>query len=119
MIADCPKPVAYRSVLLPKDQELELYTEEDTTTSRELETPTAAQRAEADIAAAQKPEPGSGNSQDATTPQKAGSQDPGVVAAANTSVDAVNADSQIDNPYLRSIQMPRVKGGGSKKYKWA
>ena len=119
MIANCPKPVAYRTVLLPKDQELELYTEEDTTTSQELQTPTAAQRAEADIAAAQKPpESGGGNSQDATTPQKTGAQDP-AVAVANTSVDGVNADGQIDNPYLRSIQMPRVKGGGSKKYKWA
>lgn len=115
LIANCPKPVAYRSVLLPKDQELELYTEEDTT-SKELETPTAAQRAEADNAAAQKPE-SAGNSQDATTPQKPGSQDP-AAAAANTPMEVANGDSQIDNPYLRSIQMPKLKGG-SKKYKWA
>ena len=100
---------------MPKDQELELYTEEDTT-SKELETPTAAQRAEADIAAAQKPE-SAGNSQDATTPQKPGAQEPGATAA-NTSMEVTNADSQIDNPYLRSIQMPKLKGG-SKKYKWA
>jgi hypothetical protein len=102
VIANKPKPLPYLEALLPKDHELDLSEQDDDdkrlnqqhgdNVQESLKTSTNV----------------------TSSPSAHVKQEPTVNNNANG--DTADSEAPIDNPYLRPIVMPKLKGG-SKKYR--
>jgi len=109
LIANKPRSLPYMEALMPKDQDLECIPQDDDDN-----------RTGQQLAGGEQEPKGKVERQDSTvvagTPKL--ERTSSNVTSAQT-LDIMDSDSQIDNPYLRPIKMPKLKGNtSSKKYKF-
>jgi len=104
VIAHKPSPLPYLEALLSKDEEVVADEEDEKCTQTQSDSP---KRAEQKSIAEQS---------DLNTSQDSVTSKHSLDGTTKGSSD-LDAENQIDNPYLRTIKMPKFKGGG-KKYKW-
>jgi len=100
LIACKPKIQPYIDALIPKDQDLE--NDEEMKNSKDV------QSAPAKEGTSKRPEK---DQKPTLETQQSQSQDVDVCGP-----DVLDSDSQIDNPYLRAIKMPKLKGGKKSRH---
>ena len=110
MIANKPKPLPYLDALLPKDQDLDLQEEHDFNTPPKDES-SGKKENEEDSKPTSNNQPSSQQQQQQqpTPPAKPAPQPAVPEATQNTSIEGLDPENQIDNPYLRPIKMPKLQ----------
>ena len=102
VIANKPRPLPYLDALIPKDQDLESWGEEEVAKQMAATEPAKTATPES-LAKGLSPE-------GQQTAPKPGQEIPVPVT------ETADGEGPIDNPYLRPIKMPKLKG--AKKTKW-
>ena len=116
VIANRPKTLPYLEALLPKDEDITSQEEEAARAAGGPQMPTPAPLpSEVPPPAVVKPEPD--KAAPAVPPQTPEPKADNPQVANTSATETTDTDNQIDNPYLRAITMPKLKGGG-KKHKW-
>lgn len=108
MIANKPKPLPYLDALLPKDKDLEVTEEEvkpEKVEPEDAENKAVESAAMANGAPTAEAKLSTQLSQDGSTVQP-------------SSADLQDSDSNLDNPYLRPIKMPKLLKTTVKKPRW-
>jgi len=111
LIANKQKPLPYMEALMNKDQDLETSQQDDDEKlpSQELSQQQQEQEGKVKLERQDSCVAASGlHRQESVTNNTIGGQ----------SLDMLDSDSLIDNPYLRPIKMPKLKSTTSKKYKF-
>ena len=103
VIANKPKPLPYLDAILPKEQESE-FSEEESKDKLSI----AEQRA-----ANERKLQSSGDADSSEKPTT--NAEGGEASASNSVIASFDCDSQIDNPYLRAIIMPRISRTATKQ----
>ena len=101
VIANKPKPLPYLDAILPKEQESE-FSEEESKDKMSISEQQAANERKLQ-----------------STRASEANEKPSIVesgeASASTAMTSFDSDSQIDNPYLRAIIMPRISRTATKQ----
>ena len=109
MIANKAKPIPYIDVLIQKDEDLDSLAEDDVAKAKHSQSQKQQEKQEKENKLQQQAENESQGNKDLSS---------SFTEKANTSMEFLETENSIDNPYLRPIKMPKLKGMAKKYSKW-
>ena len=118
MIANTPHSLPYIDALLPKEEDLDgPEQEEGSEKQKQKKPPEEPKLKEEPPPKTDKPEEPNTNTEEGKAPGGTPSKtNPDGTKPEQEQTNIETTDGQIDNPYLREIKMPKLKGGGRKNY---